>query len=159
MKKIIYCLLIILFIIIIVPKENDELRIRVIANSNSSYDQNIKGQVVSIIKSEIEPNDSKEKIVKKLPELKKKINAYCNAKGVNCKVEIRKEHFPTKSLNGKIIPEGDYEALVIELGEGNGKNWWTLLYPEYFNITYEDIESGEVSVKFYFFEKIKEIFK
>lgn len=159
MKKIIYCLLIVLFIIIIVPKDNEELRIRVIANSNSSYDQSIKREVVSIVKSEIEPNDSAEKIIKKLPELKKKINAFCEKKGISCKVEIRKEHFNKKSLNGKIIPEGDYESLVIELGEGNGKNWWTLLYPEYFNISYEDIESGEVNVKFYFYEKIKKIFK
>lgn len=159
MKKIIYCLLIILFIIIIIPKDNDEMRIRVIANSNSNYDQSVKYEIVSIVKSEINPNDAKEKIIKKFPKIKKEINSFCEKRGIKCTVEIRKEHFPKKSLNGKIIPEGYYESLVVEIGEGQGKNWWTLLYPEYFNITYEDIESGEVEVKSYFFEKIKKLFK
>lgn len=154
MKKIIYCLLVIIFIIVLIPKENDELRIRVIANSNSSYDQMIKYEVVSIVKNEINPSDSKEIIVKKLPKLKAKIKEKIGDKGIDIDVSIKKTYFPKKSLNGKIIPSGNYEALVIEIGEAKGKNWWTLLYPEYFNISYEDIESGEIEVKSYFFEKI-----
>lgn len=159
MKKIIYILLIVLFIIIIIPKDNGKMRIRVIANSNSSYDQSIKYEIVSIIKNEINPNDTKEKIIKKIPDIKAQIDNKLKGKNIKYTIEIKKEHFPKKSLNGKIIPEGYYEALVIEIGEGNGKNWWTLLYPEYFNITYEDIESGDVEVKSYLFEKLKNIFK
>lgn len=154
MKKFIYCLLVIIFIIVLIPKENDELRIRVIANSNSSYDQMIKYEIVSIVKNEINPSDNKEIIVKKLPKLKSKIKEKIGDREIDIDVSIKKTYFPKKSLNGKIIPSGNYEALVIEIGEAKGKNWWTLLYPEYFNISYEDIESGEIEVKSYFFEKI-----
>lgn len=154
MKKFIYCLLVIIFIIVLIPKENDELRIRVIANSNSSYDQMIKYEIVSIVKNEINPSDNKEIIVKKLPKLKSKIKEKLGDREIDIDVSIKKTYFPKKSLNGKIIPSGNYEALVIEIGEAKGKNWWTLLYPEYFNISYEDIESGEIEVKSYFFEKI-----
>ena len=146
MKKNIFILIIILIVVggIFSSLEESDMRIRVIANSNNYSDQSIKYEVVSIVKKNISPNDTKEKIIKKLPKLRS---------------EIKKEHFPKKSLNGKLIPEGNYKALVIEIGEAKGKNWWTLLYPEYFNITYEDIESGDVEVKSYLLEKFKKMFK
>ena len=158
MKKFLYCILILIFIILIIPKE-EELRIRVIGNSDSAYDQNVKMKVVEIVKNVINANDTEENIKQKLPILEKEIDKYLSQKNINYSISIKEEYFPKKSLNGKIIPEGYYKSLVIRIGEAEGKNWWTLLYPEYFNITYDEIESGEIETKFYFYEKYKEKFK
>ncbi len=159
MKKFIYVILILIFIVLIIPKGEENLRIRVIASSDTNYDQRIKYEVVEIVKKVISPNDSKNIIKEKFPILEEKIKNFLLPKGITFNMEIKDEYFPKKSLNGKVIAEGYYEALVIELGEGMGKNWWTLLYPEYFNISFEDIKSGEVEVKFYFWERLKKIFK
>lgn len=161
MRKSIIILLVLLSIIFICFKSKDDsnMRIRVIANSNNSYDQSVKYEVVSIIKNDVSPNDTKENIVKKLPKIKSDIDRLLSKRNIKYNIAIRKEHFPKKSLNGKVIPSGNYETLVIEIGEAKGKNWWTLLYPEYFGITYEDIDSGDVRVESYLFEKFKKIFK
>ena len=38
-------------------------------------------------------------------------------------------YFPEKKYKNVIYPEGNYESLVITLGEGVGENWWCVLYP------------------------------
>lgn len=67
-------------------------------------------------------------------------------------MNLGKNKFPPKSLNDEVIPGGTYESLVITIGRGEGNNYWTLLYPEYYGITFEDINTGEVEIKSYFWE-------
>ena len=45
------------------------------------------------------------------------------------RAEVRKEYFPTRVYDGATLEAGDYEALIIELGEGTGDNWWCVIYP------------------------------
>ena len=158
MKKIIIVLIFILVLFSFNNNENDHLRVRVKANSDSYIDQHIKKEIVEIVVKEIDANDTKKMVEKKVPILKEKIEQYLKGK-YKISVSIKNEYYPEKSLNGKIIESGYYESLVIEIGKAEGKNWWTLLYPEYFNITYDEIESGEIETKFYFYEKYKEKFK
>lgn len=44
-------------------------------------------------------------------------------------VSLKKEFFPQKTYGDCTFPAGVYEALVIELGSGEGQNWWCMLYP------------------------------
>ncbi|MBQ4140617.1 MAG: stage II sporulation protein R [Clostridia bacterium] len=44
-------------------------------------------------------------------------------------VKIGREHFPERSYGGEVYPEGEYTALIVELGEGEGQNWWCVLFP------------------------------
>lgn len=44
-------------------------------------------------------------------------------------VEITTEFFPIKQYGSLLLPPGEYQALRIVLGEGEGKNWWCMLYP------------------------------
>jgi stage II sporulation protein R len=37
--------------------------------------------------------------------------------------------FPTKSYGSLVLPAGDYEALRVVIGEGQGSNWWCVLFP------------------------------
>jgi len=39
-------------------------------------------------------------------------------------------HLPQKQYGSVVLPEGEYRALRIRLGEGKGQNWWCVLYPQ-----------------------------
>lgn len=45
-------------------------------------------------------------------------------------VAIEHRHFDQRELDGLTIPEGEYPALMIRLGEAQGRNWWGLIDPE-----------------------------
>ena len=47
----------------------------------------------------------------------------------SAKISIGKEEFPERNYGGKIYPAGEYTALIVELGEGKGENWWCVLFP------------------------------
>ena len=38
--------------------------------------------------------------------------------------------FPDRIYDGVLVPAGDYRALRITIGAGQGKNWWCVLYPD-----------------------------
>lgn len=44
-------------------------------------------------------------------------------------VRIGKEYFPERNYAGEVYPEGEYTALIVELGKGEGENWWCVLFP------------------------------
>lgn len=166
-KKVILIIFAVILICIIVnsnkTENNDELRIRVIANSDNEEDQNIKYLVVSVLKNYITSNsssDMKEMINCNINTIKSEIQYILDINNYDKEfsVAIKKTKFPPKQLNNSCISGGNYETLLVTIGEGKGKNWWSLLYPDYFNISFEDIESGEVEFKSYFYEKIKDIF-
>lgn len=39
-------------------------------------------------------------------------------------------HLPEKRYGKITLPEGKYRALKITIGEGKGRNWWCVLYPQ-----------------------------
>jgi stage II sporulation protein R len=154
MKKIIVIILIIFVLFIMFNDSNDssELRFRVIANSDSIVDQNLKYKVVRELQ--------KIKISKKnLDIIKKKAEYIVLSNNFNYKldVSIKNQSFETKYYNNKIIEGGVYKTIVVTLGKGEGKNYWTILYPEYFNVSFEDINTGNVKYDIWIIKKIKEI--
>ena len=42
---------------------------------------------------------------------------------------VSKEIFPTRSYDGVVFDQGEYDALIIDLGDGTGDNWWCVVYP------------------------------
>ncbi len=116
---------------IIIPKES--IRFRVIANSNSQEDQMIKEKVVSKLKKNLSSltytpkniNDTRKSIKDNLKiideTLKQEVKDYSINYGYN--------YFPEKVYKGIYYEEGEYESLVITLGEGIGNNFWCVLFP------------------------------
>ena len=49
--------------------------------------------------------------------------------------------FPTKEYDGFALPAGNYTALRVVIGEGEGQNWWCVLYP---NLCFLDAVSAVV---------------
>lgn len=158
MKKYLFIILIILAVIIIIPNENEEFRIRVIANSDSQEDQEIKMKVVKAITIELKQYNDEDlinEIKRNLNKIDKLVSNILNHNEYT--IDIKKTQFPPKELNGEVISGGKYLALVIVIEEGLGKNWWTLLSPN-FNKCFEDNETANVDIKFFFFEELKKGF-
>lgn len=44
-------------------------------------------------------------------------------------VQLKTENFPTRVYGEYTLPAGEYTALIVELGEGKGDNWWCVVYP------------------------------
>ena len=43
--------------------------------------------------------------------------------------ELRNEYFPTRAYNDVVFESDYYDALILELGSGEGDNWWCVAYP------------------------------
>jgi stage II sporulation protein R len=145
-KGIITFILIILTYIIIgnVIAENDiipdeAIRIRVIANSNSKYDQEIKTKVkesveydmYNMLKNTTDLKEARNIIRNNLNNVENNIyNLLQNEKYLlSFDVNFGLNYFPEKKFKGIIYNEGYYESVVVTLGEGLGDNWWCVLFP------------------------------
>lgn len=113
---------------------SDELlRMHILANSDSSYDQSIKFEirdfVIDCIKKE--QVKSREDIEKNIKKTESMINEYLSDRGAgySCSVFCGKSEFDTRFYSDISIPAGEYDALKIILGKGEGKNWWCVAYP------------------------------
>ena len=118
---------------------DDAIRVRVIANSNSDYDQKIKYEVKDIVEddmynilSNVDNLDiARDKIKNNLSNLENDINDYLKNKEYNLGFDINfgYNYFPKKEFKGIKYKEGYYESVVVTLGEGKGNNWWCVLFP------------------------------
>lgn len=169
MKKIIFILLI-LFIFssylfanenIIIPE--DSIRFRIIANSNDEYDQNLK----KVIKKDLEENlftliensKSKEETAKIIAQNQDMIKSTLDKYNVKYTVNYGLNHFPQKEYKGVTYEEGNYDSLVITLGEAKGNNWWCVMYPPLCLLEANDEEYEEVEYKSYIQEILKKFTK
>ena len=56
-------------------------------------------------------------------------------------VSLEQTQFPVKTYGKLTFPAGMYDALRIEIGSGNGHNWWCVVYP---SMCFVDAACGEV---------------
>ena len=122
---------------IIIPKS--AIRLRIIADSNSVYDQYIKNEVKKIMEAEIKDNlnditeiETSRNIIKSnINKYREKIEKLFIKKNYNKEININfgLNYFPKKVYKGVTYEQGDYEYLVITIGSGQGDNWWCVLFP------------------------------
>jgi stage II sporulation protein R len=144
---------------------SEAIRLRVIANSNSEVDQKVKFQVKENVENvlyELLKN------AKGVEEARKIINDNIDMINDNVSTLLEQEkyplsyeikyglnYFPEKEYNKVTYEEGYYESLVITLGEGNGNNWWCVLFPPLCLMEAEETEKDEVEYKFFIQELIE----
>lgn len=134
-----------LFVISCCTTKEEELRLRIIANSNSAYDQSIKEEVKQYLKWYLGQDDN---LNLNISDIQYGLsNQFID---LNIKVERKKVSYEAKTYQNKIIPSGYYDTVLITIGKGEGKNFWTLLYPEFFNISFE--EDHEVEYRSYIYD-------
>lgn len=122
---------------IVIPAE--AIRLRILANSDSAKDQEIKRMVRDAVNEQItlwvqdltSLEKAKTVITSKLPEIQTIAEKVVAEQGStqNVNVEFGKVQFPTKLYGEFLYPAGEYQAILITLGEGTGANWWCVLYP------------------------------
>ena len=155
LKKIIIFLFILSFIFIInnnsenimIPEES--IRFRIIANSNSFQDQLQKNTIKDELKNNIIPKietatniqNSRNIINQSLKDIEDTLNKY----DIKYNIDFGNNYFPSKQYKGITYKEGDYESLVITLGEGIGNNYWCVLYPPLCMI--EDTHDTQIEYK------------
>lgn len=142
MKKIIIILAVITSILVvnkktvIIPKQS--IRFRIIANSNNTIDQSLKMKILSELSSEIKDienvkniDEAREKIKKEIPKFTEIVDKTLKDNNYNKSFHINygKNFFPRKQYKNVVYEEGDYESVVISLGDGEGKNFWCVLFP------------------------------
>lgn len=162
MKKALILLLIpILFIASNYKQKDDLIRIRVIANSNSEYDQKIKmnisdklrNKLYDLLKNE-ENIDNARKIIKEnISNLEDTIDNNLET-NYGYTINYGFNYFPEKEYNGTKYKEGNYESLLVKLGKGEGDNWWCILFPPICLIEVEEEKEQEVQYSFF----LKDIF-
>lgn len=138
MKKIIVFLFIVA--IIYISKSEEEIvipsasiRYRIIANSNDTKDQMLKLNIKNKLNEEIMPlltnansiEESRELIKKNINKIENIVNKYTD----DFSVSYGNNYFPQKNYKGINYDAGEYESLIISLGNGLGDNWWCVLYP------------------------------
>ena len=112
---------------------DDAIRFRIIANSDSKEDQDLKINIKNNVEKEIyklignaENIDDVRKLITnnidKIDNVMKKYN-------VSYDINYGNNYFPEKEYKGISYKEGNYESLVITLGNGLGHNWWCVLFP------------------------------
>ena len=177
MKKFIILLLAIISIIYIynnsVSSESiipdEAIRFRVIANSNTIYDQNIKLQVRNTVQNEIFKliKDSKSvnetrTIIKEHEHELYEITSN-KLKELNYDKEFTihygYNYFPKKEYKGVTYKEGNYESLVITLGSGSGDNFWCVLFPPLCLLEVDDNNTKDIEYKFFVKELIDKYLK
>ena len=130
---------------------NSVLRLHIIANSDSVEDQELKykirDKVIEYMKTITCGIASKSEAISIAKEhiddfklIAKEVIAN-NGYNYNVNVNIGNFPFPTKQYGDISFPAGFYDAIKIELGEANGKNWWCVMFPP---LCFVDVTSGIV---------------
>lgn len=114
-------------------------RLHIIANSDSVEDQELKLKVRDRILSQTQDlfniADSKYDAKKITEENLNKIiqiaqdEVYANGYNYPVCAKVTNMHFNTRRYDNFVLPAGRYDALRIEIGKSEGKNWWCVMFP------------------------------
>ena len=115
------------------------LRIHIRANSNLTTDQNIKYKIKDELVKYLTPLvvecESFDSVVDMVETHKKDMENICddilsdNGFSYTSKVSLNEEYFPTRAYGEYVLESNFYDAIIVELGEAIGDNWWCVLYP------------------------------
>ncbi|GAE88716.1 stage II sporulation protein R [Acetivibrio straminisolvens] len=115
------------------------IRLHVLANSDSPEDQQLKRDVrdvvINFMKGKLEnvkDLETTKRIIEENSEAIKQValnEIKRQNKDYDVKVMLGKYPFPTKVYGDISLPAGNYQALRIVIGNGEGQNWWCVLFP------------------------------
>jgi|SRR5699024_666250 len=159
---------------------DDAIRLRILANSDDEVDQEIKQVVRDRVNEEItswvenitDIDEARNLIQERIPEIDRIVDETLAANEQSSKFEVEYGEnvtFPTKVYGSYLYPAGEYEAVLITIGEGKGSNWWCVLFPPLCFLDFgngisvdeeesmemaeaDEMEEEEVEVKFFLFE-------
>ena len=115
------------------------VRLHVIAASDSQADQTVKLKVRDAVIDALQEtvtqlpdvDSAKAYLNEQLPYLQEVAQNVLTEAGMDDSVSVSlgQESFPTRHYDTFSLPAGVYESLKITIGEGEGKNWWCVVFP------------------------------
>lgn len=115
------------------------IRLHVIANSDTLDDQQLKykvrNKVISTYDKEFESVNTKKEsentIIRELNDIRNEAEQVVKAEGYDYHVNVYYGNykFPRKQYENIVLPEGNYDAVRIEIGKAQGQNWWCVMFP------------------------------
>lgn len=119
---------------------DDAIRLRILANSDNEADQQIKRIVRDKVNAAItewvaeidDIDEARSLLENRIPEISEIVKQTLAEEGENRDFDVEYNDsvgFPMKIYGNYLYPAGEYEAILITLGEGEGSNWWCVLFP------------------------------
>ena len=111
------------------------VRLHVLAHSDSAEEQALKLRVRDAVLEYISPrledaesvHDARQILEREMQGIAHAASAAAEGRAVS--LSLGDENYPTKAYEGFRLPAGRYESLRVVLGEGEGENWWCIVYP------------------------------
>lgn len=135
-----------------IPEE--AIRLRILADSDRPQDQWVKQQVRDRIVESMnawvtDPQDietARAEVEARLQDFERIVGEELARLGVDqpFTVSYGPVDFPAKLYGNKVYPAGVYESLLVTLGDGEGRNWWCVLFPP---LCFVEVASGEAISK------------
>jgi stage II sporulation protein R len=133
-----------------IPEE--ALRLRILANSDTPQDQWLKREIRDEVVKQItiwvkdlkDIDEARDEVQLSLEDIDSLVKEAIESRGFaySAEVEYGEITFPSKLYGNKLYPAGQYEGLLITIGEGQGDNWWCVLFPP---LCFVDFGTGEVT--------------
>ena len=118
---------------------NNVFRVHILANSDSEEDQNLKLQVRDALIQRAEPllngvktkEDAMKIVSENLELLQNTASDVIYSQGFDypVRLSVTNMYFTTRYYGDVTMPGGFYDALRVEIGKAEGKNWWCVMYP------------------------------
>lgn len=115
------------------------VRLHVLANSDGEEDQALKlvvrdrvlARATELLTRAKNRTEAEALLRTALPELEELAVRELRAKGCGYPVraELTDTEFPTRAYDGFTLPAGEYLALRVVIGRGEGRNWWCVVFP------------------------------
>lgn len=144
MKKVFVFILMLLLVVSVYKKSKDSVKIpdsairfRILANSNSPRDQKIKEDIrdkmqkelYSLLQNSKSIDDSRKIINSNMSNFDEILKDSMKDIEYSYSIDYGMHYFPSKTYKGITYDEGNYESLLVTLGNGEGDNWWCVLFP------------------------------
>lgn len=118
---------------------SEVIRLHVLANSDTAYDQKLKLKVRDALLRELGDDlatcqsrrQAEAYLLSHRQRLEQVAGEVIAASGFSYPVRIQFGDFafPAKAYGSMVLPAGDYTAVRVLIGQADGKNWWCVLYP------------------------------
>lgn len=118
--------------------KDEMIRFHFLSNSDSENDQflknKVKDEVLSYLNKNVDLKGSKQEnlhnLIKNVDNIKKiaqnTLKSYGSSQDVE--IQIKEKYFNKRIYEDVIIPEGVYDSFILYIGEGKGKNFWSMLF-------------------------------
>lgn len=159
----------------------DILRLHVVAASDSEADQAVKLRVRDAVLGSLrqglsdltDVEQAKDYVTQMLPKIERAANLVLAEAGFDdtVQVSLTEWEFPEREYDTFSLPSGVYNALRVVIGQGDGQNWWCVVFPELcmgatseefremstFSDNLDDTLTGEYEIRFWLLDKLGQI--